>query len=103
MTEIKERLTDDAVAQRMLAQLEQGYTAPELAQEWLIYIKLNQLENRLELKSPQYISDPAVNSTDGYLGCPNCKKPIANVTSSRVYRPRFCHYCGQALDWERHE
>ena len=36
---------------------------------------------------------------DFTLVCPNCAKQIVNVWSKREYKPRFCHYCGQALDW----
>lgn len=31
--------------------------------------------------------------------CPNCKKPIVNVWNTSKYKPRYCHYCGQELDW----
>lgn len=33
------------------------------------------------------------------LVCPSCEKPITNVWSNREYKPKYCHYCGQALDW----
>lgn len=56
MEQITERLTDDAVASRMLAQIEQGYTAPEVIKWWLIYIKLNQLEKNNELIKPKHCS-----------------------------------------------
>ena len=39
------------------------------------------------------------NFGDGTLCCPNCKKPIVNVWSKADYKPNYCHYCGQALDW----
>jgi len=97
MDEIKTRLTDDAVAECMLVQLANGYTAPELAHEWLVYIKLNQLENKLETKKPIETIDRVAN--DRYLVCPNCNRTIGNVVSSRVYEPQYCHYCGQALKW----
>lgn len=38
---------------------------------------------------------------DGVLVCPNYVKPIINVWSKREYKPRYCHYCGQALDWSK--
>lgn len=36
---------------------------------------------------------------NGQCACPNCKKLIINVWSTATYMPRYCHYCGQALDW----
>ena len=36
---------------------------------------------------------------DRTLGCPACAHPIGSVVSSRRYQPRYCHFCGQALDW----
>ena len=33
------------------------------------------------------------------LSCPNCRKPIVNVWSRSEYKPNYCHYCGQKLDW----
>lgn len=33
------------------------------------------------------------------LSCPNCRKPIVNVWNIAKYEPNYCHYCGQALDW----
>lgn len=33
------------------------------------------------------------------LSCPNCRKPIVNVWNSNEYKPKYCHYCGQRLDW----
>ena len=33
------------------------------------------------------------------LSCPNCRMPIINVWNKREYKPNYCHYCGQALDW----
>lgn len=98
---LTKRLTDDAMAQHMLALLEQGYTSPELTRDRLVYIKLNVLENKLKPKAPKECIDST--NEDRYLGCPNCEKPITNVWSSRVYRPHFCHFCGQPLDWERKE
>lgn len=36
---------------------------------------------------------------DQTLACPCCKKAITNVWSSTEYKPKYCHYCGQALLW----
>lgn len=32
--------------------------------------------------------------------CPNCKQPIVNVWNKSDYKPKYCHFCGQALAWE---
>lgn len=37
---------------------------------------------------------------DFNLICPECKNRIVNVWSKREYKPNYCHYCGQALDWK---
>ena len=37
---------------------------------------------------------------DGTLCCPNCKNPIINVWNKRNYKPKYCHCCGQRIDWE---
>ena len=34
------------------------------------------------------------------LVCPCCKQPIVNVWSVAKYQPNYCHFCGQALEWE---
>ena len=36
---------------------------------------------------------------DFNLVCPECKNRILNVWNKREYKPNYCHYCGQALDW----
>lgn len=38
---------------------------------------------------------------DGVLCCPNCNKVITNVWSKLDYEPKYCHCCGQALDWSK--
>ncbi len=52
-------------------------------------------------KKPVSINDDSIGcfNDDKKLACPNCKKPIINVWSKSKYNPHFCHYCGQALDW----
>ena len=47
-------------------------------------------------KEPMAQSDDFGDST---LVCPSCEKPITNVWGSSEYKPKYCHYCGQALDW----
>lgn len=36
---------------------------------------------------------------DFNLVCPECKNRIVNVWNKREYKPNYCHYCGQALEW----
>ena len=33
------------------------------------------------------------------LSCPSCKEHIMNVWNRADYELKYCHYCGQALDW----
>lgn len=40
---------------------------------------------------------------DFNLVCPECKNRIVNVWSKREYKPNYCHYCGQALDWSEND
>ena len=37
------------------------------------------------------------------LCCPSCYKPIINVWSTRGYQPKYCHNCGQKLDWRNED
>lgn len=37
------------------------------------------------------------------LSCDSCKKTIVNVWNVSEYKPKYCHYCGQALDWSDEE
>lgn len=37
------------------------------------------------------------------LSCPNCRNPIVNVWNRSEYKPNYCHYCGQKLDWSNSE
>ena len=36
---------------------------------------------------------------DFRLVCPECEQPIARYFNKKEYKPRYCHNCGQALDW----
>lgn len=40
---------------------------------------------------------------DSHLSCPNCKSSIVNVWNKAEYKPKYCHYCGQKLDWSDKE
>lgn len=37
------------------------------------------------------------------LSCPTCGNSIVNVWNRADYKPNYCHYCGQALDWSDEE
>lgn len=39
---------------------------------------------------------------DRIYACNSCKRPIVNVWSRDDYKPKYCHYCGQRLDWSNH-
>lgn len=99
MEAITDRLTNDRIAERMISQITQGYTAPELVREWLIYIKLNQLENRLEPKEPAHEINRDRQDSRSYLVCPACNSDLVaqGVTFGVA---RFCYSCGQAIRWE---
>lgn len=89
MEAITDRLTNDRIAERMISQIAQGYTAPALVREWLIYIKLNQLENRLEPKQP-FEKD----KSNYYNICPGCGRRISKSYALPQFRPDFCENCG---------
>lgn len=36
---------------------------------------------------------------DFRLVCPECEQPIARYFNKKEYKPRYCHNCGQAIDW----
>lgn len=75
-------------------------------------IDSNLNENLEHLKLLQELIDKAtpkkvvMEAMDGFsaeeashLVCPCCEKPIVNVWSKVEYKPNYCHYCGQRLDW----
>lgn len=63
-------------------------------------ITLKELVDKATPKKPIVKYD---NFGDGTLCCPNCNQSIVNVWSKRKYRPKYCHYCGQALDWSEED
>lgn len=42
-------------------------------------------------------------SDDRTLCCNACGRPIINVWTTAEYKPNYCHYCGQALDWNKED
>lgn len=47
-------------------------------------------------KKPEFTAD-----TFGDINtcCPRCGKEIVNVWNDKGYNPKYCHYCGQRMDW----
>jgi len=57
------------------------------------------LQELVEKATPKKGVDKEDNFGGKKLSCPKCNKPIVNVWSKSDYKPNYCHYCGQALDW----
>lgn len=58
-------------------------------------------KSALEKQIPKKPIERFINtySDDMAISCPCCKQPIVNVWNKKDYKPLYCHYCGQALDW----
>ena len=68
---------------------------------------LNIIENATKKQIPK---KSVLVAMDGFkpeyasnLLCPTCSKQIVNVWNKKDYKPKYCHYCGQALDWSDEE
>lgn len=57
------------------------------------------LENQIPKKTIEKAHEGFNFELSHYLACPSCDQAIVNVRSKAEYKPKFCHYCGQALDW----
>lgn len=58
------------------------------------------LEKQIAKKPTAKHSDNIFTGMDGTcLVCPSCEKRIINVWNRAEYKPNYCHYCGQAIDW----
>lgn len=53
-------------------------------------------ENALEKQIPKKIKISEYESFGLFFFCPNCGVNIGN----RLYKQKYCHNCGQNLDWE---
>lgn len=63
-------------------------------------IAISALEKQIAEKPTAKHSDNIFTGMDGTcLVCPSCEKRIINVWNRAEYKPNYCHYCGQALDW----
>lgn len=74
------------------------------------YICGKDIEALEELVDKATPKKPISKAMDGFskevashLVCSGCNKPITNVWSKVKHKPRYCHYCGQALDWSDEE
>lgn len=59
---------------------------------------LQELVNKDKPKKATWVPD---SYGDMVQVCPNCKQKITNVWSSAEYKPKYCHFCGQRLDWSK--
>lgn len=76
-----------------------GDIAEEVAQE---ADKVLIDKSEYEKLTKKQISQKPIMIGDEYssvLSCAGCKQPIVNVWNRAEYKPQYCHYCGQRLDW----
>ncbi len=64
---------------------------------------LNTIKTAVKKQIPKKPLKQECDFFDFNLVCPECKNRIVNVWSKREYKPNYCHYCGQALDWSVEE
>lgn len=61
-------------------------------------------ENALEKQTPKKLKGKEVGRFGFWFICPSCETNIAMVWDSLwqkgLYKRKYCHNCGQALDWE---
>lgn len=67
------------------------------------YVPLEAVEELVDKATPKKAIESEMRGFSkevaSYLHCPNCDMPICNVWNRREYKPNYCHYCGQRLDW----
>ena len=64
---------------------------------------LQELVDKATPKKPTVLSYSEDFRLEKIISCNSCKKPVVNVWSYRTYKPNYCHYCGQAIDWSTDE
>lgn len=74
------------------------YKGESITKEALIECR-EVIHKALEKQIPKKPLKQECDFFDFNLVCPKCKNRIVNVWSKREYKPNYCHYCGQALDW----
>lgn len=57
------------------------------------------LENLVERENPVLPIKTQVGKMKS-LFCPTCETQIINVWSKKAFKPNYCHFCGQHLDWK---
>lgn len=62
-------------------------------------IAIEALEKQIPRKPTEKVQEGFDFEVAHCLVCSYCNAPIVNVWSKVEYKPKFCHYCGQALDW----
>lgn len=56
--------------------------------------------NALEKQIPKKPVDKSKNPVDWHvMACPCCNNTFWNSGQFIRYQPKFCNYCGQAIDW----
>lgn len=64
---------------------------------------LQTIKEALEKQIPKKPLKQEFGFFDFRLVCPECEQPIARYFNKKEYKPRYCHNCGQALDWSKNE
>lgn len=64
---------------------------------------INEALNTIKIAVKKQIPKKPLKQEFGFfdfrLVCPECEQPIARYFNKKEYKPRYCHNCGQALDW----
>lgn len=61
------------------------------------------IHNALEKEIPKKLKTTEIGRFGLVFLCPSCENEIAMIWDSVLqkgeYKQKYCHYCGQALDW----
>lgn len=68
-------------------------------EHWVMKFAIEALEKQIPRKPTEKVQEGFDFEVAHCLVCSYCNAPIVNVWSKVEYKPKFCHYCGQALDW----
>lgn len=80
--------------------LPQGGTCMFVEYIKAIHQQMKELQWIDETSKPLLLTDKDFDiDVSSHLCCPQCKQPIVNVWSNIEYKPKYCHYCGQGLEW----
>lgn len=64
-------------------------------------IAVETLRNIAKLYTPEIPLEIQREFGDFVVSCPRCENPIMNVWSNTEYKPNYCHFCGQRLEWSK--